>query len=52
MGFRNENGRNRLAALTSVRARDCCERDCCETVSFRNPTSGAVNSGQIFHFDP
>jgi hypothetical protein len=42
MGLRARNGRKRLAALTSVRARDGSE-----AVRALNPTEGAENSGQI-----
>jgi len=47
MGFRAKNGRKRLDALTSVKARDGSE-----AVLAANPTEGAVNSGHISPHDP
>jgi hypothetical protein len=47
MGFRAKNDRKRLAALTSVKARDGCE-----AVLALNPTEGAANLGQLFPTAP
>jgi hypothetical protein len=43
MGFRAKNGRKRLAALASAKARGGCE-----AVLALGPTAGAVNLGQLF----
>jgi hypothetical protein len=43
MGFRAKNDRKRLAALTSVKAREGCE-----AVLALKPTEGAANLGQLF----
>ncbi len=42
MGLRCENGRERLEALASAKARDGSE-----AVSHLKPTAGAVNSGHL-----
>jgi hypothetical protein len=47
MVFGDENGRKRLEALTSVRARDDFE-----AVSFPKATGGANNPGHRFRLDP
>jgi len=47
MVFGGENGRKRLAALTSVRARDDFE-----AVLFPKATGGADNPGHLFLLDP
>jgi hypothetical protein len=47
MGSGSKNDRKRLAALTSVKARDGCE-----AVLTPHPTEGAANSGQIVPLVP